>query len=88
MQNFKINAQVCKYSLSDLNIGHCIELTFLDGKLDRSLMVTFFKLMHFESEGRNNSEENCFQFLIRFLDPYHKKTIQLALKEGQFYTMV
>ena len=28
MQNLKKNAQVCLYSLADLNIGHCVELTF------------------------------------------------------------
>ena len=33
MQNFKKNAQVYLYSLVDLNIGHCVELTFLEGKL-------------------------------------------------------
>ena len=31
----KKNAQVCMYSLADLNIGHCVELTFLEGKLGR-----------------------------------------------------
>ena len=33
MQNFKKNAQVSIYSLADLNIGHCVELTFFEGKL-------------------------------------------------------
>ena len=28
-----VNAQVCKYSLADLNIGQCVELTFFEGKL-------------------------------------------------------
>ena len=37
MQNLK-NAQVCIYSLADLNIGHRVELTLLEGKLGR-----FFK---------------------------------------------
>ena len=67
MQNLKKNAQVCIYSLADLNIGHCIELTFLQGKLGRFLMITFLKwsvlnLLHFESESesRFNSDENCF----------------------------
>ena len=32
MQNLK-NAQDFIYSLADLNIGHCVELTFLEGKL-------------------------------------------------------
>ena len=31
MQNFKKNAQVSIYSLADLNIGHCFELTFFEG---------------------------------------------------------
>ena len=30
MKNFKINAQVCIFSLADPNAGHCVELTFLD----------------------------------------------------------
>ena len=29
---------VCKYSLADLNKGHYVELTFLEGKWDRFLM--------------------------------------------------
>ena len=33
--NFKINAQVYMYSPTDLNIGYCVELTFLEGKLGR-----------------------------------------------------
>ena len=44
MQNFKRNAQVCIYSLADLNIGHCVELTFLEGKLGWFLILTFLKL--------------------------------------------
>ena len=39
MQNFKINAQVCIYSLADLNIGHCVELTFFEGKLNGFLVI-------------------------------------------------
>ena len=70
MQNYKKqkkNAQVCIYSLANLYIGHCVELTFLEGKLGRYLMLTFLKwsflnLLHFESESesRFNSVENCF----------------------------
>ena len=30
---FFFNAKVCIYSLADLNIGHCVELAFLEGKL-------------------------------------------------------
>ena len=41
LQNCFLNAQVCMYSLADLNIGHCVELTFLEGKLGRFLMLTF-----------------------------------------------
>lgn len=29
------------YSLSELTIGHCVELTYFKGKLDRLLMVAF-----------------------------------------------
>ena len=43
MYNFKINAQVCKYSLADLNIGHCVEFAFFEGKLDRFLVLKFLK---------------------------------------------
>ena len=28
MQNFKINAQLCIYSLADRKIEHCVEFTF------------------------------------------------------------
>ena len=39
MQNFKINAQVCIYSLADLKIlGHCVELTF-EGKFGGFLVI-------------------------------------------------
>ena len=39
MQNLKKmhRLTVCIYSLADLNIGHCVELTFLEGKLGRYL---------------------------------------------------
>ena len=48
MQNFFFkNAQVCIYSLSDLNIGHCEELSFLEGKLGRFLKMKFFKNIAF-----------------------------------------
>ena len=41
-QSFKINARFCiLYSLADLNIGHCVELTFREGKLVIFLMLTF-----------------------------------------------
>ena len=30
---FLKNTQVSIYSLADLNIGHCVELAFLEGKL-------------------------------------------------------
>ena len=42
MQNLKKNAQVIMYSPADLNIGHCAELTFLEGKLGRFFILTFF----------------------------------------------
>ena len=34
-----ISAQVCIYSLVDLNIDHCVEFTFLEGKLDGFLVI-------------------------------------------------
>ena len=37
------HVQVCIYALADLNIGHCVELTFLEGKLGRFLMLDFLK---------------------------------------------
>ena len=33
----KKNAQVCIYSLADLNLDYCVEFTFLEGKLGRFL---------------------------------------------------
>ena len=64
---------VCIYSLADLNISHCVQLTFLEFKLGRFLILTilnevFLNLLHFESESRFNSDENCFQFITGFLD--------------------
>ena len=32
--------------LADLNIGHCVELTFLEGKLGKFLMLTFLKFYY------------------------------------------
>ena len=48
-----MNAQV----LADLHISHCVELTFLEGKLGRCLMSVFLKcsfvnLLHIESESK------------------------------------
>ena len=39
LYNFEINIQVCINPLADLNIGHCVELTFFEGKLDGFLVV-------------------------------------------------
>ena len=41
LENFQKNAQVSKYmySLADLNIGHCVELTFFKGKLGEFFVV-------------------------------------------------
>ena len=39
MQNFIKNVQVCIYSLADLNIGHYVELTSLEGKLVKYLRL-------------------------------------------------
>ena len=39
----KKNAQVCTYSLADLYIGHCVELTFLEDKFGRFQMLSFLK---------------------------------------------
>ena len=67
IRDFKINAQVCTFSLADQNIGFCIEFTFLKGNLGRLYWLTFLKcsfssLSHFErqSDSRFNSDENCF----------------------------
>ena len=39
MQNS--NAQVSIYSLADLKIGHSVELSFVEGKMGRFLILTF-----------------------------------------------
>ena len=39
MLNFKINAQVCTSSIADLNLGHCVELTFCESKLGGFLVI-------------------------------------------------
>ena len=59
----KKNAQISiyMYFLAYLNIGHCAELTFLDGKFGRFLILTFFIwILHFESESKSrfNSDED------------------------------
>lgn len=51
------NEQVCMYSLADQNIDHCVELTFLEGKLGGFLILiflisSFLNLLHVESERR------------------------------------
>ena len=80
------------YFLAYLNVGHCVYLTSLEGKLSRLYvyvlkMEVFFNLLNWEceSESKINSDENCFWF-IRFLDRYLRNFTQLTLKEGQFYT--
>ena len=37
------HAQVSIYSLEDLNIGHCVELTFFGGKLGEYFVVKVYK---------------------------------------------
>ena len=39
MQIFFLNAQVCMHSVADLNIGHCVELTFFNNKLAGFLVI-------------------------------------------------
>ena len=43
MQNLKKIAQVRIYSIADRNRGHCVVLTFPEGKLSRFLMLKFLK---------------------------------------------
>lgn len=44
MQKLKKNAQGCLYSLADLIVlSPCVEMSFLEGMLDRCLMLTFLK---------------------------------------------
>ena len=47
MTNLK-KAQVSTYSLADLNMGHCVELTFFEGKSARFLMLALVKLKLFK----------------------------------------
>ena len=67
------------YYLADLIVHHCVELTFLEGKLGRCLnLLMFLKwsifstyceyLLHFESERKSRfiSDENFLKFLTRF----------------------
>ena len=39
----KNRAYVNIFSLADLNIGHCVDMTFLEGKVGRFLMLAFLK---------------------------------------------
>lgn len=59
-----------------LNIGHSVELTFLEGKLGNFLLLiiavvksNFLTLLHFESEGENRF--NCSQLLKRLSQEIH-----------------
>ena len=45
MQNSKRSAQVCINPLADLNIGHCVELTFLEGKLK---LISYLSFLDFK----------------------------------------
>ena len=40
------NAQVSIYSLADLNIGHCVSLTFFEGKLGGIFVVKVLKFSY------------------------------------------
>lgn len=57
VQNFKIDAQVGIYSVTDLSVSHCLKSSFFEGKCDRCLIFTFLKcsclnLLHSESESK------------------------------------
>ena len=48
------------FSIADINTGHCVEFTFLEGKLGwflthvKSFLIrSFLKLLHFESESES-----------------------------------
>ena len=89
MQNFKINAQVCKYSLVDLNINHCVELTFFGGKLsscDEGRKIELGNINISSSElNQLHFFSNCNKFKKNSLqERLHKKSTQLALKKCQF----
>ena len=59
-------AHVCKHSLANLNLGHCVELSSLRPSCVESyvndLRMRFLYLLHFEGkiESRFNSDENFF----------------------------
>ena len=68
MQNLKQNSQVSIYSLADLNISHCVELT-----LFKASWVDFMSLRSKNLDNtKNNSHLSCIYFYFHF-----QKTISL-----------
>ena len=61
MQNFKINARVCIYSLADINVCHCAELIIFQGKPGEFLVIRVLKS---SKELKNDSHLICFLTFI------------------------
>ena len=61
MQRLK-NAQVSIYSLADLNKGHCVEVTFFEGKLGGFFCGKGLKILLFSSELNLLSLSKCNKF--------------------------
>ena len=88
------NAQVCMYSITDLIISQCVEfveLTFFESEFGRFLMKPFLK-WSFEiycnlkvKVKADSMQMRAVLVLSRLLDTYYKKSIHLALSDGQFY---
>ena len=45
--NYLKNAHLCIHSIADLNTSHCVELTFLEGKLVSFHKIKVFKFIAF-----------------------------------------
>ena len=76
--------------LADLNIGHYVELTFLECKLGRFLILTFLIWSFFKTYCilKVKVKKDSTQMTITwFVSLYHKISTELDLKKGQLDTM-
>ena len=73
---FLKNAQVNIYSLADLNIRHCVELTFFEGKLD-GFFVLKVQTSSYKQKNPNNSHLSCIYFHFRFQNAISIKNYNL-----------
>ena len=73
MQNLKKNAQVCIYSLADLNIGHCVEFQVTFDNYNVINLYIHFSYIFFVSAYFNIKQEDGY-FLQADREPKEEQT--------------